>query len=686
MDFQTHQAQAKQNTTVLFVLFFLGLIALIALVSVLVTAIVAYSTKQVDLLRNTAIAAPLTIFVVGGSSAVKTALIKQGGGSYVATSLGGRQVDFNTLDRAEKQLSNVVEEIAVASGMPVPAVFVLDHEPGINAFAAGWTSDNAAIGVTRGTLQHLTRAELQGVIAHEFAHIRNGDTRINTQLIGWVFGITVLSGLAHILLDSIWYTPRRRSSKGGGGGNLAVIALALGLGLLVIGAVGTFFARMIQAAVSREREHLADASAVQFTRDPAGLGEALSKIGGMGSDNRIYNGHAVEAGHLFFSTPHRRLFSSHPPLKSRIKRLDPTWDGAFRAPDPQAGAHNEARNPANAADWQILSGQMLPGETGIPGMSNNKALPFDPAILFGVGGAAPPAGLPSPAGSQAQNGGNSRVYQPPTFDGPTEEHILYARQLLARIPEATQKYLHTRGGAVASVLGLLLSTDPVQRAKDLDLAAHVSGLDADYIDAASDVISRLDRPLQLPAIDIALHSIRETPWNFQENLLAAVIVIESSRPDQDLFRWILRRVLIRHLEDQHDTGESKHNITFDELIGDVAVALTALAWFNSAGKEAASDAFTKALVAVGMPIRPLPPEESLSVPSVDASLDRLTHLDYEGRRRFVHAAIVIVEHDATTTADEAELIRVIADAVRLPMPPLLPVAAPVATPPVTSAA
>ncbi|MCP4962889.1 MAG: M48 family metalloprotease, partial [Actinomycetia bacterium] len=183
-----------------------------------------------------------------GASLVKSGQIKGGGGAYVATSMGGRQVDFNTLDPAEKQLTNIVEEIAIASGMPVPAVFLLDEEPGINAFAAGWTADNAAIGITRGALEQLNRRELQGVIAHEFSHIRNGDTRINTRIIGWVFGIAVITILGRILLQQLWWAPRRRSKED----NSTMVIMAAAIGLIVIGSVGTVFARMIQAAVSRQ--------------------------------------------------------------------------------------------------------------------------------------------------------------------------------------------------------------------------------------------------------------------------------------------------------------------------------------------------------------------------------------------------------------------------------------------------
>jgi Zn-dependent protease with chaperone function len=682
MDFQTHQEQAQDSTAKLIALLALGVIAIIVMVTLLLTGLLYYGSGEFQPLAAVVVAAPLTTVAIVGTSLFKSSQIKGGGGSYVASSMGGRPVDFNTQDPAEKQLANVVEEIAIASGMPVPAVFVLDDEPGINAFAAGWSADNAAIGVTRGALQHFTRRELQGVIAHEFAHIRNGDTRIKTRIIGWVFGIAVLTVLGRMMLHWVWWTPRRRDRED----NSQMLLLAAGIGLLVVGSVGTLFARMVQAAVSRQREYLADASAVQYTRDPASIGEALMKIGGM-EDNKVRSPHAVEAGHLFFSSAFRTSFASHPPLEDRIRRLLPDWDGEYKRSEPvetrpgrqQANGRRQGGNRAGGRD----QGQMLPGMPGIPGMPN-LGLPVDVvgagAVLSGSGsgsgsGSEPGqrrgggAGQPPPPGAQPDFASG---FAPPSLNGPTEAHIDHARQLLAMIPESTQAYLHTRQGAVAAVLGLLASTDPAVRAKQLAEAGDRVGLPGDHLDAAGRVISDLHRSLHLPAIDIALHSIRETPYEFRMVLTETIEEIESSRPDQDLFRWMLRRVLLRHLEDQHDDGSTRKQRRLNEL-GDHAVAVFGvMAWFNSSGSEQTQGAFDAALSTVGGPAQPVPPIESLTFDRLDAALDALSDLDRPGRQVFVEGATAAVLHDGRTTVEEAELIRVVADAVRLPVPPLLP--------------
>ena len=704
MDFQTNQEQARQATTRLIALLLLGVLAIILVVSVLLVALFYYSSGEFQPVSAFAVSAPITTLVIVGASLVKSAQIRGGGGSYVAASMGGRPVDFNTQDLREKQLANVVEEIAIASGMPVPAVFVLDHEAAINAFAAGWTANNSAIGVTRGALVHLSRRELQGVIAHEFSHIRNGDTRVKTRIIGWVFGIAVITIVGRLLLQNLWWAPRRRSSKEG---NSTMVLVAAAVGLLIIGWVGTIFARMIQAAVSRQREYLADASAVQYTRDPSGIGEALMKIGGVGS-NKIQAAHATEASHLFFTSAFKSGFASHPPLKDRITRLLPDWDGNFTGPTPEAMAELAATTGAQTGSGRQSAGGRpaagqgrgatrpsqgpLPGMPGLPGLPGlggagtmlglglpaQGATPGVPASGFAAEpGLAPESGssdgsaaLPAdwaPAPDARQR------FQAPSMDGPSDAHVDYARLLLAQIPEPVQNYLHTKQGAVAAVIGLLVSNDPLLRPHQLDFAARSVALDPHELDAASKVISDLDRRLQLPAVDMALHSIRETSPGYRHSLAQAIEAIESSRPDQDLFRWMLRRVLLRHLADQHDDGSARHELTLGQ-VADQAVAIYAvLSWFNSAGAEQAPSAFASALAAVGLPSRELPPLATLTFEQIDDALEDLSHLSRAERPRFVAGATAVVLDDGTATAEEAELIRVVADAVGHPVPPLLPV-------------
>jgi len=671
-DFQSHQDEARQNTTRLVVLLAAGVAAIIAVVTLLITALLWYGSGEFQPLAAIAVAAPITTIGVVGTSLVKSSQIRSGGGSYVAASLGGRPVDFNTLDPAEKQLANVVEEIAIASGMPVPALFVLDDEPGINAFAAGWTADNAAIGVTRGALQHFTRRELQGVIAHEFSHIANGDTRVKTRIIGWVFGIAVITVIGRIILNNIWWAPRRRDRED----NSMMVLLAAGFGLLIIGSLGTLFARMVQAAVSRQREYLADASAVQYTRDPSGIGEALMKIGATTEGSQVRAAHATETSHLFFSTAIGSSLATHPPVGDRIRRLLPDWDGEFPTLEPaeQTPARSGRSQPSRGARPRHDGGRgLLPGMPGIPGVPGMGGMGAASGFAGGDGRGAGsgPGGRPDDRAVAAAMASASERPAQPHFGGPTNAHIEHARGLLARIPEPTQSYLHTRQGAVAAVLGLLVSPEPDLRPQQLADVGRAMGLEPGYLEAAGRVISELHRSLHLPAIDIALHSIQELPYETKMGLAQTIRAIEHARPHQDLFRWTLRRVILRHIEDQHDDGRRSHDRHLPELEADARALLGVIAHFNSSGPELAQASYDAAIGAAGFAPAPLPPIQELTFDRLDEALGRLGELDRPGRQQFVSAATSAVLHDGKTTVEEAELIRVVADAVRQPVPPLI---------------
>ncbi len=628
-NFQTRQDEAHRATFILVTLFGLGIVAIIAMVTALLTAVLYSSSGELQPLSAAAIAAPLTALGIVGASLVKSSQIKGGGGSYVATSMGGRQIDFNTLDPDDRQLANVVEELAIASGMPVPAVFVLDHEASINAFAAGWTPENAAIGVTRGALDQLTRNELQGVLAHEFSHVRNGDTRVKTRIVGWVFGIAILTVMGRILLQQLWWTPRRRDNKD----NSAAMLMAAGLGLIIIGAVGTLFARLIQAAVSRQREYLADASAVQYTRDPYSIGGALVKIAGMGHENKIRAAHATENNHLFFAPAIGAAFASHPPLDERIKRLVPDWDGTSKVqPNADTGANSSA--------------------------------------MSGLGpGAGPGAGSPA-----ASVGGGTMGLAFPAFAGASDAHVAHARTLIDQIPRQTRDFLGSRHGAVAAIVGALLAADPQLRAEQWRSVATRLGLDADTTKAASTIITNLDRSLQLPAADLALRSVQGLPADYRHELSAAIAGLD--RPtDQDLFSWVLRRVVLRRLDDQHDQGSARHDTPLGRLRSEAATVYALLADYNSGGVAQTGEAYRAALEASGDDTSRPPPVQPPTLADVDEALVRLGTLDRAGREVFVRGATAAVLRDRATSPDEAELIRVIAEAVRLPVPPLVPVTA-----------
>jgi Zn-dependent protease with chaperone function len=344
MDFSALQEKARTNSSLLVIYFIIAIVCIIAAVYGIGVLLAYYAQAPSPsdepppalALWNPTVflyAAVGTVVVVLGGWLYKAAALSAGG-SAVAESLGGRLLDDSPTSPHERQLRNVVEEMSIASGVPMPRIYVLDDE-GINAFAAGHSPSDAAIAVTHGCLTTLSRDELQGVLGHEFSHLLNGDMRLNLRLMGIIFGILSLTVIGRILLFS-----RSGDSRGR---NPMVL---FGIALVVIGAIGALFARVIQAALSRQRESLADASSVQFTRNPAGLSSALQKIGAIGS--RIDSPHASEASHMFFangiSAPLLGMLATHPPLADRIRAIDPGWDGQFKQLGT-ATAEAESENP-----------------------------------------------------------------------------------------------------------------------------------------------------------------------------------------------------------------------------------------------------------------------------------------------------------------------------------------------------
>ena len=378
MRFFEHQEKARNHTFRLLVLFGLGVFALIFSIDAILLLGLGFSDSPGGLdganwgkilatyFPALALVAAFLGFVIGSASLYRLSQLSSGGGASVAESLGGHLLQAETSDPVERKILNIVEEMAIASGMPVPRVYLMD-EDGINAFAAGWSPNDAVIGVTRGCVEALSRDELQGVIAHEFSHILNGDMKINIRLMGILYGIFFLSILGEILIRSISYSGNSSNEKKNDGKGAI---LMIGLVLFILGWVGWFFGRLIQAAVSRQREFLADASAVQFTRNPEGISGALRKIAGWNQGSIIRNPHATEASHLFFGngiSGFSALFATHPPLEERIQRIEGIY---FQPPEntSEATSTEPTEDIAfSAAQLSNLAGTMrMPAKNAAP--------------------------------------------------------------------------------------------------------------------------------------------------------------------------------------------------------------------------------------------------------------------------------------------------------------------------------
>ncbi|HTL28953.1 MAG TPA: M48 family metallopeptidase, partial [Tepidisphaeraceae bacterium] len=382
MNFFEHQDRARRSTTRLVFLFIFAVLAIITALNLAAYAIArgvgvhegvrhlsspTYERVQ-PLWSNAGMYQWVTVgtlVTILSGTLYKTVQLRKGGAA-VAQMLGGTPLIPNSGTPADRQLQNIVEEMSIASGVPVPQVYVMRNEPGINAFAAGFGPQDAVISVTQGCIDQLNRDELQGVIAHEFSHILNGDMRLNLRLIGILHGILLIALIGYFVLRSMFSSSsssssRRSSSKDGDGGPW--IALIIGLALVAIGYIGVFFGRLIQAAVSRQREFLADASAVQFTRNPSGIANALKKIAAASAGSQVDNAQALGTAHLFFASAFRvgfvNLLATHPPLVDRIKAIDPTFDGKL----PLGGAATEVLDESSVASRGAVLAGMLADST-----------------------------------------------------------------------------------------------------------------------------------------------------------------------------------------------------------------------------------------------------------------------------------------------------------------------------------
>ena len=582
----------------------------------------------------------LAVIFIG--SAYKTNELAGGGGS-VATLMGGRLVNSNTTDPDERKLLNVVEEMAIASGVPVPQVYVLNEERAINAFAAGHTPSDAAIGVTRGCIQMLSRDQLQGVIGHEFSHILNGDMRLNLRLIGIIFGLLCIATIGRVLLSA-----RSRSSRDNN-------ALPLiGLALVLLGAIGVFFGRLIQAAVSRQREFLADASSVQFTRNPSGLSGALQKIGRYGFGSRLESEHAPDMCHMFFGNgvaePFFGLLATHPLIPDRIHAIDPAWDGTFPPLDEK---QIEVVKRAAISELEHTP-KLMPDlfKTVLGG-----------AIIVGGSAEKPPV---------------IRSHTVlPNLGNPTPLHLKYAEQLRDSLPDSVKAAAREPLDAVALIYAMLLSPDETTRTMQLaGLAQRVEPAIQEKIVALFPEVSTAAAHAHLPIINLALGALRQLrPEQFNQFSQTLQWLIESDGKIE-LFEFVLQKIVLRHLTLQFSGARPPvaQYYTLKPLVPDCAIVLSALANVGSSDAAQIGKAFE-----TGAPYLRAPDNADLAllsgeqcgVDQIDAALNRLALAVPTIKKNLIEACVYTVGADGVITETEAELLRAVADTLDCPIPPFV---------------
>ena len=566
------------------------------------------------------------VIVILTASLIKMNTLQKGGGA-VAEMLGGRKIGAKANDEDERRLINVVEEMAIASGIPVPQVYVLDQEHNINAFAAGLELSDAAVAVTRGALTKLNRDELQGVIGHEFSHILNGDSRLNVQLIGILFGILFM-GIAG----------RQIISQGRLSFRLGLPVIAGGVCLIVIGYIGTFIGRLMQCSVSRQKEFLADASAVQFTRNPLGLAGALKKIGGSAFASNIHSPGARQASHLFFGESHPdELFpflATHPPLLERIRLLDPSFDGKFitikddhLAPQPQY----------TSPYWG--------GKLNVP-----VSAPL----------------LSSAATDVLQHVGN-----------PTLENIGQGKALLASIPMDIHQSIKTPAGAACVIYALLMSDDLSQRdlqTTSLNRALVLQG-NTDNLPRICTQLSGLKQDLRLPLIELAMPILRGLTSMEKRNFLLILNSLINTDGKVSLFELSVLWILNKYLNPSEDMFRSVTLFSYSQIGLDVVVLLHALACAGNTGDPVKAQKAFEAGVARIPELASRKPvfsyEECSSYLKVSNTLTRLTAASFKIKESVIDACAHCAVADETITVEEGELLHVIALALQCPLPPFV---------------
>jgi len=625
MDFFTAQDQARRNTGRLVLFFSLAVFFLVVMTNLLVMMFFGYFHSRAGLVPGGAtfdwqlfcyIGLAVVFVVVSGSLYKISAL--SSGGDAVAAMLGGEPIFADGGDPDQRKVINVVEEMAIAAGTPVPQVYLL-KESGINAFAAGFSSSDAVIGVTSGAIHNLNREQLQGVIAHEFSHILNGDMRLNIRLIGILHGILLIGLIGYRILRG---TSNSSGSRKGGGP-----LLFMGMGLMVIGYAGTFFGKLIKAAVSRQREFLADAAAVQFTRNPDGIGGALLRIGASPGGSLMKNPKCAEISHAFFGQGvevfFESLFATHPPLPARIKRILPGWDGNF----PTGPAVGAAKDRVGQGNEETSAG----AEMGLTG-----------------------------AAMVAQVGQLS------------EANLGYARILLRGIPEVLQKAARDPFAARSLICFLVLDGDEAIRARQLqylkssaDRGVHLETLKLIREGGAL-------RPEQrLPLVDLALPTLRRITEPQYRLFLTNLDTLIEADGRISLFEWCLRRIVLHHLAKAFDRPAGSGAATGDltPVAGACVVLLSLLAHAGNPQEGGAVAAFAAARLELGLEIE-LAPADRVGLAALDRALADLERLAPQLKARLLTACGACVTADGLIAPVEAELLRAVAATLDCPMPPL----------------
>lgn len=635
MNFFKAQDKARRNTSWLIFLFILAIVSLVILTNLLLIGTFAYmesgesgsfirifkSYLETDIIIM--VSSAVSLLIILGSLYKALSLSK--GGQTIAEMLGGQVIPQSTTEHDKRQLLNIVEEMSIAAGMPIPKVYLLE-ESSVNAFAAGESQSSAVIGVTRGAITQLSRDELQGVIAHEFSHILNGDMHLNLNLISTLHGILLIGIIGEYILNSMRY----RSS---GKKNSASAIIIIGIGLMIIGYAGTFFGKWIKASVSRQREFLADASAVQFTRNKDTIAGALKKIGGLENGSLLETPSASQYSHAYFadgvSHYFDSMFATHPPLKKRIKKIDPAWDGRYIVTK-----HDKKTNKEETKETPAGS----------------------------IAGVAVAAAILSSTEQIISQIGTINDYG-----------IQYAHELIANIPEKLRAAAQSPYSARAIVYTLLIREQKNKNDAWENLKKHadetIPALTKKLLTESQD----LNEQLILPLLELCVNTLKELSENQYKQFSHTINAIVEHDKTVDLNEWVIQRLVLQQLDEHFSLrkpAKAKHAY-LGAVKTDAEVMLSLIAYIEHNDDEiSAQRAFEVGKKDIGAHAFKIIPKKELSLKKLNDSIDQLMQLKPLLKSRILKACAALIMSDGKTTQKGLELFRTISSNLDCPSPPL----------------
>ncbi|MFI4938257.1 MAG: M48 family metallopeptidase [Candidatus Berkiellales bacterium] len=660
MNFFEYQEKARRKTFFLVLYFILAIIFIILSLDALFVSLVIYmkDPKLVDYLiygkiqhyyfhgaklvpnpqmvwklfiHLGMIISPIAIAVIVIGSMFRLASLNAGG-IAVAELAGAEPLDPNTRDPAEQRFVNVVEEMSIASGVPIPKLYVMRHEKGINAFVAGIKPEDTVMTITQGALEQLTRDELQGVIGHEYSHIFNSDMQVSVRLIGILGGLFLISQLGYFILRMFGRRNIRVKDDAGRG---IFILILIGVGLYIIGYIGLFFGRLIKSAISRQRESLADASSIQYTRDPTGLVGALMKIQQYEPGTNLYTHHAEDISHICFGPPLNIMFTdllaTHPPITERIKAIDP--DGIYAPkeikqapPDSKEKAAKKPLQPSLMAATAVLAGGGL--------------LTTKNAIKSSIG-------------------------------HPTQDHLDLAKTLLTQLPESLKSIAHDPKQVANIFYALLLSKEEskLNQAKEI-LSPLLDQATLQQVIDLENTISQLSNSVILPLIDIALPSFKTNTTETRQTIyqtLGKLAALESEK----LFQFALLAMVGKYVTDKTPQDNKIVFQDFSNVLSEISRLITFIISTSHKSAEEKDKSYDKIMKNFTPKSIPQPAIEDFNPIEFQLILNRLNGLSPLCKEKLLHACLECIEDDKVINLNEAEIVRTVAACLDCPIPPMI---------------